>query len=505
MYMLSFKELSKDLLIERSDADIEKCCVLFNLTEKLSEIISKFGNMIDPKDLHEYGIETEPHVTGLYGILPSERALTETQEVLKKFPKNKIKASLGECNLFQNPEFDVLKFDVLSQDLNDINHLLTKNLDYQNDFDDYHPHLTVAYLKPGTGQKYADKINSKLIGFPLDFGPPIFSDQNQNHTEMILGYPNNENVKHPDTGRMNEDLGYGTGVFPSGMPYMSGHLGTYNSPDVQIPRTADQYARYNMMNNNTVVSSGYYDTVFNADVYKVMAILKELGFKVKKHKPDDEYSVRGVKKADQTHTMANQSQIISSDDVMHDTSGINLGKDAVMTYLKQEVSDEDIEKMRENQEDPITYDEIYTGLQQQMRQMKYPDKDFATITVIKTLMKDQNYYSGLGRYGLNESNQLKGTTMKSDCNVNTKELGSIVRGMLAEKNKLGREAFRLMASEELEEVRDEHSIVDQIHNAIMNKGLTRISFEAPSGPLTYEVQEIWDDGDTLRISLLPKK
>lgn len=500
MYMLSFKELSKDLLIERRDSNIEKCCVLFNLTQRLSETVAKFGGMIDPQDLHEYGIETEPHVTGLYGILPSIGVLRSTQKVLKKFPKTKIRAALGECSLFQNPEFDVLKFDILSQDLHDINDMLTKNIEYQNSYDNYHPHLTVAYLKPGTGQKYVDRIGDKLKGLPLDFGPPIFSDHTQNHTEMVLGYPDNEDAKHPDTGQMNEDLGYGAGI-GGGAPYMSGHMGVYNSPDVQIPRTSSQYARYNMMNNNTVVSSGYYDTVFNADIYKVMAILRELGFKVKKHKPDDEYSVRGMKRADQTHTMANPNQVISSDDVMNDTSGINLGKDAVMTYLKQEVTDEDIKQMVKNQEENITFDEIYTGLQQQMRQMKYPDKDFATIEVIKTLMKDQNYYSGLGRYNIKE---IKGTNMKSDCNVNTKELGSIVRGMLAEKNKVGREAFKVMSSEEIEENHD-HSIVDQIHNAIMNKGLTNISFEAPSGPVTYEVQEIWDDGDTLRISLLPKK
>ena len=37
--------------------------------------------------------------------------------------------------------------------------------------------------------------------------------------------------------------------------------------------------------------------------------------------------------------------------------------------------------------------------------------------------------------------------MKADCNINMKELTGIVDGMLAEKNQLGREAFKHMAEE----------------------------------------------------------
>jgi hypothetical protein len=452
--MLNFKEISKDLLFERKDADIEKCCVLFNLTEKLGKPIAKIGNIIDPKDLHEYGVETEPHVTGLYGILPSETVMNETQKVLKSFQKGNIRAALGECSLFKNDDFDVLKFDILSQDLNDINDLLTTNLDYQNSYDGYHPHMTVAYLKPGTGEKYVRKIQDKLKGFPLDFGPPIFSDQNQNHFEMELGYPDNECAKHPDTGQMNEDLGYGGGM-GGGAPYMSGHMGVYNSPETTIPRTASQYARYNMMNNNTVVTSGYYDTIFSADIKKVMMILKELGFKVEDYKDDDEYSVRGMKRADQTHTMSDTSNAISSDDVMNDDSGINLGKDAVLNYLKQEVSNEEIAQMKKEQEEIITFDEIKTGLNEAMRMMKYPDKDFATMEVIKKLMSDARYYSSLGRYDINENlRTIKGTNMKADCNVDTKELGSIVRGMLAEKNKTGRQAFEIMNENSQDDIQE---------------------------------------------------
>lgn len=463
--MLKMKDLTKHLLVERTEG-VEKCCVLFNVSERIAKPLTKLGRLIREEDLHEYGIEREPHVTGLYGITPTETVLQDTQQVLKQFPKSAVTAKLGECSLFQNSEFDVLKFDVFSPDLNDVNDLLTKNVDYTNDFTDYHPHLTIAYLKPGAGEKYVNKINNSLRGYPLEFGPPIFSDQNQKHTSLILGYPDNENAKHPDTGQMNEDLGWGSGNVSSGMPYMSGHMGVYNSPDTRVPRTAAQYARYNMTNNNTVVSSGYYDTIFDADIKKVMMILTELGFKVEKYQDTDEYSIQGGRRADQTHTQTNQSNVVSSDDVMNDTSGINLGKDAILKYLNQEVGKEDVIKYQQEQEEEVTYDEIKTGLDQVMRHMKYPDKDFATMEVIKTLMKDPKYYSGLGKYNLNEIRQIKGTNMKADCKVNTKELGSIVRNMLAEKNQVGRQAFELMQTPMDENINeyDPEAIEEHIEN-----------------------------------------
>ena len=62
---------------------------------------------------------------------------------------------------------------------------------------------------------------------------------------------------------------------------MAGHMGVFNSPTVrQNPNKFSDYRRYSMNSNNTVVSSGYYDTVFDQDVRKVMSILKDLGFKV---------------------------------------------------------------------------------------------------------------------------------------------------------------------------------------------------------------------------------
>ena len=64
---------------------------------------------------------------------------------------------LGKLSVFSNPgsPFDVLKVDVESPKLHRLNRSLRDGLEHQNDYPDYHPHLTVAYLKKGAGAKYA--------------------------------------------------------------------------------------------------------------------------------------------------------------------------------------------------------------------------------------------------------------------------------------------------------------------------------------------------------------
>lgn len=39
-----------------------------------------------------------------------------------------------------------------------MNTAITKNFKYSNSYNKYIPHLTIAYLKPGTGKKYVKNI-----------------------------------------------------------------------------------------------------------------------------------------------------------------------------------------------------------------------------------------------------------------------------------------------------------------------------------------------------------
>ena len=102
-------------------------------------------------------------------------------------------------SLFENGKFDVLKFDVGYTDkkssfLHDCNEELTK-LPYKSDFPDYHPHMTVAYLKPGMGNKYVMAFkNEEHEVYPNHI---IFSEPDNTKTQIAI-----DTLLPPDKARM---------------------------------------------------------------------------------------------------------------------------------------------------------------------------------------------------------------------------------------------------------------------------------------------------------------
>lgn len=130
--------------------------------------LSKIHDIISPDDIYEdpsdssFGLEKNPHVTILYG-LHNNISDNDIKFTLKKI-------QFGTCNItnpsiFKNPDYDVLKFDVNYATrggafLHKANTAL-KQFPHTEEFPNYQPHMTIAYLKKGTGQKYADKLKGK--------------------------------------------------------------------------------------------------------------------------------------------------------------------------------------------------------------------------------------------------------------------------------------------------------------------------------------------------------
>jgi 2'-5' RNA ligase len=135
----------------------------------------KMLDLIDGKDLYlpkgetGYGKEPEPHVTVLYGFHTD----VEDKDIEKKVQSigTKPKVSIGSVSSFTNKDFDVLKFDVESEDLHRLNKKF-KSFPHTSGFPDYHPHCTIAYLKKGMADKYIKKFNKsdvKIKVEPKDF------------------------------------------------------------------------------------------------------------------------------------------------------------------------------------------------------------------------------------------------------------------------------------------------------------------------------------------------
>jgi hypothetical protein len=161
-----------DLLKENSDSTYDYGCVMlyFNFPA-----INKIHDAIDPEHIYEeegdktFGLEDEPHTTLLFG-LHNEVSLDEVKKALDKFKFSTCKVK--NASLFENEKYDVFKFDVEGKNLHETNAELRK-YPYTNKYDDYHPHLTIGYIKPGLGKKYTKMLD----GFEYELVPQyaIFS------------------------------------------------------------------------------------------------------------------------------------------------------------------------------------------------------------------------------------------------------------------------------------------------------------------------------------------
>lgn len=167
-----------------------KGCVMANLSDEQAEPIFDFLKTIDAKDLADDGLETEPHITVLYGLTSDSQGPVVV--TCREF--GPLTAMLGKVESFENPEYDVLKITVTSPDLTKANEAL-KKLPYSSDFPDYQPHLTLAYLKPGAAKKY---VGSDIFkGTKLTFDSLVFSDSQKNKRTIKLHDSANRPSKDP--------------------------------------------------------------------------------------------------------------------------------------------------------------------------------------------------------------------------------------------------------------------------------------------------------------------
>jgi len=122
----------------------------------LPETIKNKLPEIDLDDVSDDGIEKQHHITLLYGLHESV-SWKECKNKLENFdPISDVK--LTNITFFDNDDADVLICEVESETLHKMNKKL-KTLPHQETFPEYKPHMTIAYLKKGCGEKYTREIN----------------------------------------------------------------------------------------------------------------------------------------------------------------------------------------------------------------------------------------------------------------------------------------------------------------------------------------------------------
>lgn len=169
-------------LFESEKSEKKLACALVSFDVPL---LKTLHSAIDKEDLDEKGFEDEPHVTLLFGLhqdeVTAEQALACMRNCMGEDGCGDI--TLGPVSVFSNDKFDVLKFDAIGDWLHATNGEL-KELPHTNEYPDYKPHCTLAYLKPGLGQKYVALFNGLLYKVkPKEF---IYSDADRNQTKMPI-------------------------------------------------------------------------------------------------------------------------------------------------------------------------------------------------------------------------------------------------------------------------------------------------------------------------------
>jgi hypothetical protein len=130
-------------------------------------------------------IETEPHVTCLYGFKENFDPAR-----LQAWFDEPLEFTIGKLSRFECPEYDVIKFDVTSPDLVKLNRSLSK--DFASDITAseyaYHPHLTVAYVVKGTNKSLDGKSVTGLTGQKFKLSTLLYSlPEKADRREITVG------------------------------------------------------------------------------------------------------------------------------------------------------------------------------------------------------------------------------------------------------------------------------------------------------------------------------
>lgn len=107
-----------------------------------------------------YGYETEPHVTILFGLHHNELDLNQLYDIL--YNTELFEINTNKISSFEN-DYDVLKWEIeKTEELLKLNELLVTSFPNTQNFPNYEPHVTIAYLKKGCAEKYVTELPNTI-------------------------------------------------------------------------------------------------------------------------------------------------------------------------------------------------------------------------------------------------------------------------------------------------------------------------------------------------------
>jgi len=155
-----------------------------DLPNEHAKAVRALGRTIPQSDLAGDGRETEPHITVKYGLHTADAE--KVRSILAD--QGPIEATIGKTSMFKGVEdgtADAVIAEVDSPDLHRLNKLIAEALPHTDTHPEYKPHITVAYVKPGLGEKYSGR--SDLEGRTVTLKELTFSGKNGETVTIPLG------------------------------------------------------------------------------------------------------------------------------------------------------------------------------------------------------------------------------------------------------------------------------------------------------------------------------
>lgn len=155
---------------------------------------NEITSYINPEDVYEepgdntHGIQKNPHVTILYGLHDGVTE-DEVKSVFENFDGD-INIKVDGIDIFENEKYDVVKFNVKPDGALQQLHDKLSEFPNSNEYPDYKPHITIAYVKSGTGEKYVK---------------PEYKYEVKNANKITYSMPNGQKVNF-DYKKINESL-----------------------------------------------------------------------------------------------------------------------------------------------------------------------------------------------------------------------------------------------------------------------------------------------------------
>ena len=140
--------------IEDDGKVYEYSCAMLPISDEIATMMQYWAKqnipvdalLIDP-DRGMDGYETNPHVTVKYGLHTDD--VNDVDKLTSGHGPVPLK--FGKVSKFENPDFDVIKIDILSDQLHALNKLISDGLENTDTYPNYEPHATLAFVKKGMG------------------------------------------------------------------------------------------------------------------------------------------------------------------------------------------------------------------------------------------------------------------------------------------------------------------------------------------------------------------